>query len=66
MQSEQIKINNPSHNLTGISEMNVNKNSQMKIVLKGDDRQTSKNMVAREDIEMREDTKIEKLKKLIN
>ena len=66
LQSEQIKINNPSHNLTGISEMNVNKNSQMKIVLKVDDRQTSKNMVAREDIEMREDTKIEKLKKLIN
>ena len=46
--------------------MNANKNSQMKIIFKGDDRQTSKNMVAREDIEMREDAKIEKLKKLIN
>ena len=46
--------------------MNVNKNSQMKIVLKGVDKQTSKNMFSREDIEMREDTKMEKLKKLIN
>lgn len=46
--------------------MNVNKNSQMKIELKRDDRQTSKNMATREDIEMREDTKMEKLKKLIN
>ena len=46
--------------------MNVNKNNQMKITLKQDDKQAQKNIIFGDDIEMKEDAKIEKAKKLIN
>ena len=55
-----------NNNLTGVNEINLNRNSQIKIVLKRDDKQESKNMILGEDIEMREDGKMEKMKKLIN
>ena len=46
--------------------MNANKNSQMKIALKRDDKQAPKSSILGDVIEMKEYAKMEKSKQLIN
>lgn len=70
MQNHRMESNNQNSNLIGINQINMGPNNQIKIIPKRNEKQAMKNIIIgknminqEEDIDMKEDVKIEKNKK---